>query len=1044
MLAMAIVVATGGPVWMLVVLSIVAACFSTFFYPAIGGYIPNLALDERQLGPANSAWASLDNLGFVVGPVLGGILVASGGVTFAFVINAITFVVIAAVLWRLPPSSNVRPATSSPTDAEAPATTLVAATSDPPAPTRPSVRPLAGIALMRFVDGAIYGGVGVLTVVLAVDVLNAGDAATGYLNAAIGIGGVTGAIVSALLVLRRSLAAPLLAGAVVVAVGSLVLGLAGALLAAMAAIVLISAGHLILDVIDTTLLQRVTTDAVRGRAVGAMVMVETIAEAVGSLLLPVLFTTIGGAGGARRRRPADARGVRARPDPDRRGRQPAGEPVRGCCRGVAQLPLFASASPAGLELALRRLTPQPVQPGDAIVRQGEPADRFYIVASGTFVVRQARSDGEDLVLRRLGPDDVFGELGLLRGAPRSATVSRRPRASCSGSKGLRSSSWWARPPACAAGCSTCTTCWRRGLKPTPPAPVPSAVPCPTGPTARFYLTTSIAYANNKPGLHTLYEVIGADAIARWHRMLGDDTRFLTGTDEHSINIAQSGASTKAGRRASSSTRRSRCSRRPRPPLGIAPDRFIRTTDPDHVRAAQEMVRRAHANGDIYLGTYEGWYCPNEGFRNATDVVETARGTICPNHPDVPLQWLTERNWFFRLSAYQERLERHFADHPEFVQPDYRRNEMLGFIRGGLEDFSISRERTPGDWGIPFPIAENGETAQREDGSWDPEAGKIYVWFDALINYITGAGFPDDPDAVRPLVAGRPAHHRQGHRPLPHDLLAGDAVERRPRGAAPGLGPRLPARRRRRADEQEPRQLPRPGRLRRRVRRGRRPLRRPPRGRRSTATPRCRWDSFVRRYNADLANDFGNLVNRTVSMTNRYLDGERPARGRDEVAGLGAAWARDAGRLRASGSTRCLLHDALAGLWDVRRRGQQARRRRAAVGRWRRPPRPATTTPPARLRDVLGDLVEACRLLGLAAAPFLPATAPRLLAQLGHDYPYAADGNGGPPLLDELAWGAHAADAGRVGTAEPLFPRLDVETAEADPRRPDRRARASAA
>ena len=191
-----------------------------------------------------------------------------------------------------------------------------------------------------------------------------------------------------------------------------------------------------------------------------------------------------------------------------------------------------------------------------------------------------------------------------------------------------------------------------------------------------------------------------------------------------------------------------------------------------------MVRRAHANGDIYLGTYEGWYCPNEGFRSATEVVETARGTICPNHPEVPLQWLTERNWFFRLSAYQERLERHFADHPDFVQPDFRRNEMLGFIRGGLEDFSISRERTPGDWGIPFPIAENGETALREDGSWDPEAGKIYVWFDALINYITGAGFPDDPAALRLLVAGRPARHRQGHRPLPHDLLAGHAVERR--------------------------------------------------------------------------------------------------------------------------------------------------------------------------------------------------------------------------------------------------------------------------
>ena len=99
------------------------------------------------------------------------------------------------------------------------------------------------------------------------------------------------------------------------------------------------------------------------------------------------------------------------------------------------------------------------------------------------------------------------------------------------------------------------------------------------------------------------------------------------------------------------------------PSAISPDRFIRTTDPDHILAAQEMVRRAHANGDIYLGTYEGWYCPNEGFRNATDVQETARGTICPNHPEVPLQWLTERNWFFRLSAYQDRLERYYARPP---------------------------------------------------------------------------------------------------------------------------------------------------------------------------------------------------------------------------------------------------------------------------------------------------------------------------------------------------------------------------------------------
>ena len=133
--------------------------------------------------------------------------------------------------------------------------------------------------------------------------------------------------------------------------------------------------------------------------------------------------------------------------------------------------------------------------------------------------------------------------------------------------------------------------------------------------------------------------------------------------------------------------------------------------------------------------------------------------------------------------------RHYEAHPDWVQPEYRRNEMLGFIRQGLEDISISRETF--HWGIPFPIARGRQTAQREDGTWDPEAGVIYVWFDALINYITGAGFPDDPRRST-MVAGGPARHRQGHQPLPHHHLAGDAHERRPRAAASGLGPRLAA------------------------------------------------------------------------------------------------------------------------------------------------------------------------------------------------------------------------------------------------------------
>src|SRR5206468_1263003 len=134
------------------------------------------------------------------------------------------------------------------------------------------------------------------------------------------------------------------------------------------------------------------------------------------------------------------------------------------------------------------------------------------------------------------------------------------------------------------------------------------------------------------------EVIGADVIARWHRMLGDDTRFLTGTDEHSINIAQ--AAVDEGRPTREFVdEKVELFKAAEAALGISADRFIRTTDPDHVLAAQEMVRRAHARGDIYLGTYESWDCPNEVFRSASDVIETPRGTICPNYPDVPLQWL---------------------------------------------------------------------------------------------------------------------------------------------------------------------------------------------------------------------------------------------------------------------------------------------------------------------------------------------------------------------------------------------------------------------
>jgi methionyl-tRNA synthetase len=543
---------------------------------------------------------------------------------------------------------------------------------------------------------------------------------------------------------------------------------------------------------------------------------------------------------------------------------------------------------------------------------------------------------------------------------------------------------------------------------------------------RYYLTTAIAYANSKPGVHTLYEVVGADVIARWHRLKGDDTRFLTGTDEHSINIAQ--AAVDEGRPAREFVdEKVELFKTAEDALDIAPDRFIRTTDPDHVRAAQEMVRRAHANGDIYLGTYEGWYCPNEGFRNATDVVETARGTICPNHPDVPLQWLTEKNWFFRLSAYQERLEQYFADHPDFVQPDFRRNEMLGFIRGGLEDFSISRERTPGGWGIPFPIAENGESATREDGSWDPEAGVIYVWYDALINYITGAGFPDDmtsfarwwpadlhvigKDIARFHTIFWPAMLWSAGLEAPrhvwvHGWLMAAGGERMSKSRGNFLDPNdfVAAFGSDGARYVLLREVP------------------------FDRDAEVSWDSFVRRYNADLANDFGNLVNRTVSMTKRYLDGVRAAPRLERDSPLAEGW-NDTIRLTVEAIESCRLHDALAELWEFiggANRVVDAEKPWELAKAWKAGDEAAGD----RLRGVLGDLVEACRLVGLAAAPFMPSTTPRVLAQLGFGYGFGPDGKGEGSILGELEWGARASEAGRVADPEPLFPRMEIEVAEA--------------
>jgi methionyl-tRNA synthetase len=520
--------------------------------------------------------------------------------------------------------------------------------------------------------------------------------------------------------------------------------------------------------------------------------------------------------------------------------------------------------------------------------------------------------------------------------------------------------------------------------------------------ARFYLTTAIFYPSAKPALHSLFEAIGADAIVRHRRLMGRETRFLTGMDEHSANVeraaTEQGVSPRALVDPWAENWRGAFDR-----FGISYSRFIRTTDPDHARASTEMVTRAMAAGDIYKGTYSGWYCPGDNeFKTDQQLVDGR----CPDHPTLELQWLEEENWFFALSKYQERLEQLYRDNPTFCQPEHFRNEVLGWLKDGLRDFSISR--AGGQWGIPFP--------------GDPDH-RIYVWFDALINYITGAGFPDDMDAFAKWwpadvhVIGKnitrfhclywPAMLMSAGLALPKQVFA--------HGFLLAKGEKMSKTRGNVLDPDEMVRLFGVDGVRYVV------LREVPFDRDADVS----FDGFLRRYNADLANDFGNLLNRTLTMTSRFVDGERPAPRAVPESELGAAWAATWTAYVKSMDT-FLLHDALAALWEfvgqanrfVDREQPWALAKSAKAG---------DAEAADRLRFTLGDLLEACRLLSLAAAPFMPAAAQRVHSQLGVAYPYDATGAGGPPLAELAAWGG-SGRGGLVGAQEILFPRVEIEAA----------------
>jgi methionyl-tRNA synthetase len=248
----------------------------------------------------------------------------------------------------------------------------------------------------------------------------------------------------------------------------------------------------------------------------------------------------------------------------------------------------------------------------------------------------------------------------------------------------------------------------------------------------YYITTAIAYPNGAPHVGHAYEYIASDAIARFKRLDGYDVRFLTGTDEHGLKMAQT-AEAEGIPTAELARRNSDVFQAMQEKLNISFDRFIRTTDADHIEASIDIWNRMNESGDIYLDSYAGWYSiRDERFFTEDELEVLGDGSRVSIETGTPVTWTEEQTYFFKLSAYGDKLLAHYSEHPEFIGPDVRRNEVVSFVSGGLKDLSISR--TTFDWGVQVP------------GHPDHV---MYVWVDALTNYLTGAGYPDtESDAFR--------------------------------------------------------------------------------------------------------------------------------------------------------------------------------------------------------------------------------------------------------------------------------------------------------
>ncbi len=468
----------------------------------------------------------------------------------------------------------------------------------------------------------------------------------------------------------------------------------------------------------------------------------------------------------------------------------------------------------------------------------------------------------------------------------------------------------------------------------------------------FYITTPIYYVNAQPHLGHAYTTIATDVLARHMRQRDEDVFFLTGTDEHGEPVADA-AHAQGLEPRELADRNAERFKALMPQLGASNDFFIRTSDPEHEQRVQEVLQRVHDNGHVYKGLYEGWYCPRcADFKVENEILE---GNRCPIH-EIELVREKEENWFFRLSTFQEPLERLYSEQPDFVMPPGRYNEARAFIESGLQDVSLSRARLR--WGVTVP--------------WDPDQ-VFYVWFDALLNYYTALGYarPGEDLTARfwPAtyhIIGKdilkfhtvfwPALLMAAELELPHHVFVhGFLLGADGRKMSKSLGNVL--------DPFEVMAQYGTDALRFYL------MRDVPFG----ADGAVGMDAVRTRYESELANEFGNLASRTIAMVQRYREGVVPATGRDPVIesefdGLPQAVAALMDRAEPT--------MALDQIWQRVRRLNRYVEERAP---WQLARDPADA---ARLDQTLATLVEGLRTVNVLLAPFMPESTAKLRAALG--------------------------------------------------------------